>query len=101
MPEVICQLWEESEREPGWGVTIRPDGFSLHKSREHLDAFLKAHWANYPKEVPDFYIRPCGTPFLAKLRSDSKLYQRLLKSRKKGIRLDNEAQVPKKISSIV
>lgn len=92
MPEVICQRWEESESEPGWGVTVRDDGFSLHKSEEHLKAFIKAHWGGYPDgRAPSYYTRPSGDPYKVKLRSDSKLYKRLMASRKKGIRCEGKA----------
>jgi hypothetical protein len=90
MPEVICQEWEESENEPGWGVTVRPDGFSLHKSEEDRQAFIKAYWDKCPSgPAPASYSRPSGQPYFVNLRSNSKLYQALLKSRK-GVRQDGK-----------
>lgn len=52
--EVICQKWQEIER--GWG--IRPDGFSLHVSKDSLEKFVlrqKERAFEYPEEfsVPD------------------------------------------------
>lgn len=92
MPTVICQRWEESESEPGWGVTVRDDGYSLHLTEEDHVAFIKAYWSKQPKgPAPDFYTRESGEPYLVNLRSNSKLYQALLKSRKKGIRQDGLA----------
>lgn len=36
----IRQNWYEHEYEPGWGVSDRPDGFSLHVSKEKLKTYL-------------------------------------------------------------
>lgn len=63
MPKVYCQQWEESER--GWGV--RPDGYSLHLTPEDAKAYIEAYWKEQPKEVPDEYERPCGTPYLTEV----------------------------------
>jgi hypothetical protein len=60
MPEVICQRWEESESEPGWGVTVRDSGFSLHLDDESRKAFIKQYWADMPKNIPASYDRPSG-----------------------------------------
>lgn len=57
---VVRQDWLESER--GWG--IRPDGYSLHRTKADLDAFVRAYWQDMPDEVPDEYSRPCGEPYL-------------------------------------
>ncbi len=66
-PEIAyCQLWEESER--GWGQ--RPDGFSLHASEEAAKRYIKAYWDEMPKEVPDEYERPSGSPFLVKVSGE-------------------------------
>jgi hypothetical protein len=63
MKTAWCQQWEESER--GWGV--RPDGYSLHPSREAAERFLQKFAADRAKEsrenggqVPDEYTRPSG-----------------------------------------
>ena len=92
MPVVICQRWEESESEPGWGVTVRDDGFSLHLTEEDRIAFIKAYWAKQPKgSAPSYYTRESGNPYKVNLRSDSKLYKALLASKKKGIRETGKA----------
>lgn len=57
---VVCQDWEESER--GWGV--RPDGFTLHLTREDRDAYVKGYndtYNNLPS-APDEYTRTSGDP---------------------------------------
>lgn len=61
MPNVIVQKWEESER--GWGT--RPDGYSIHPDQAALTRFVKAYWDKMPKETPDEYSRPRGTPYQA------------------------------------
>lgn len=59
---VLVQKWEESER--GWGT--RPDGYSIHKNQQDLDAYLKKYWDQMPKgEAPDEYSRPDGRPYEA------------------------------------
>lgn len=77
--EVIVQKWEESER--GWGS--RPDGFSLHLTDEDRKAYIKEYWAGMPKETPDEYERPDGTPYKAEV-SDSVFAK--VKASKNGIR---------------
>lgn len=56
---VLCQTWSESER--GWG--IRPDGYSLHLTKEDLDAYIEAYWERMPKEVPYAYSSPDTKPY--------------------------------------
>lgn len=60
---VICQVWEESER--GWGC--RPDGFTLHLTREDRDAFVEAFWKRQKEQLgastPDEYTRTSGDPY--------------------------------------
>jgi len=77
MPVVVCQKWEESESEPGWGVTVRDSGFSLHLDDEDRKAFIKQYWAAMPKRTPASYDRPSGEPYFVNLRSNSKLYKKL------------------------
>ena len=36
----IRQDWREHEYEPGWGVSDRPDGFSLHISKDALESYV-------------------------------------------------------------
>lgn len=65
---LLYQEWEESER--GWGT--RPDGFSLHLTREHRDKYVKTAGEDQHKffvshgmaddAVPDEYTRVCGEP---------------------------------------
>jgi hypothetical protein len=76
---VICQDWEESER--GWGV--RPDGHTLHLSREDHDAYVKGYYATYNNEAeaPGEYTRTSGGPRLVKVAEAT--YQRLRVQRDK------------------
>lgn len=76
---VIVQEWLESEF--GWGQ--RPDGYSLHLTTEDLKAFLEEYWAEMPKEVPDEYSRPDGSPYCAEV--EEKVYLEV-KASKNGIR---------------
>lgn len=46
--------WYESER--GWGR--RPDGYSLHISREAFDEHMQKHWKLMPATAPDEYEAP-------------------------------------------
>lgn len=77
MPVVICQEWEETENEPGWGVSVRPDGFSLHLSQEHRTAFIKEFNAKQSKSVGG-WSRAEGQPYYVKLRINSKMYKELM-----------------------
>lgn len=62
-----CQLWVESER--GWG--IRPDGFSLHLTKDdHLNYVLSYVADRSDKEVPDEYDRPEGTVFSVRITDE-------------------------------
>lgn len=54
----LVQKWFESER--GWGQ--RPDGWSLHRNRDELDAYVKAYWDSMPLVAPDEYSAPDGEP---------------------------------------
>lgn len=58
---VYVQNWEESER--GWGT--RPDGFTVHPTRDQRDEYVR--WFNETfnneSEVPDEYTRADGEPF--------------------------------------
>jgi hypothetical protein len=60
MKQVIRQNWLESER--GWGT--RPDGYSLHLTKEHRNAYISAYWDGMPKIRPNEYSRPSGDPYL-------------------------------------
>lgn len=50
------QEWIESER--GWGQ--RPDGYSLHSSKEEYDKYIKEYWEKMPKHTPEVYSTPSG-----------------------------------------
>ena len=53
MKQVYLQYWEESER--GWGV--RPDGCSIHISKDECMKYVKSIYSNRTKEVPNEYDR--------------------------------------------
>lgn len=73
--------WEESER--GWGV--RPDGASLHATREDVSAYVTDYWARMPDETPDEYSRPAsGAPCLVTVPQE--VYDRIAAS-KNGVRM--------------
>lgn len=77
---VWVQKWEESEA--GWGC--RPDGFTLHAKKEHIDEFLKDMRAREmkgqpPGYVPEEYSRPCGEPYEAEIEEPA------LKKGSKGV----------------
>jgi len=67
MPSVIVQKWEESER--GWGT--RPDGYSIHKTLDDLDGYVRDYWAHMPGRAPDEYSRPHGTPYTAQVSDEA------------------------------
>ena len=71
MPHIVVQEWEESEREPGWGVTVRPDGYSLHANFEGCSRFRaefrERQRARLGEEVPSSYRREAGEPFTIKV----------------------------------
>ena len=54
---VIGQNWEESER--GWGC--RPDGFTLHLTKECREAYIKA-FLDRQKAYNDEHLGPGLTP---------------------------------------
>lgn len=59
MHPAILVHWTESER--GWGQ--RPDGVSLHRSKEAAAAYIEEYWDRMPPrgpkgEVPDEYTFP-------------------------------------------
>lgn len=86
LEEVVCVSWEESER--GWGE--RPDGCSLHLTRDDYQTFLKQYWDSMPGGVPDEYSRPAGEPVTAHVSRD--LYKRIQESGK-GLRLWQDEEV--------
>lgn len=88
LENVVYVSWEESER--GWGT--RPDGFSLHLTRNDFKEFERDYWGRMPNEVPDEYSRPAGDPTDVKV--DMGLYKQIAKS-KNGIRCYDEAPLVK------
>lgn len=74
MKQVWCQQWEESER--GWGT--RPDGYSLHLSKE--DAVFYSQRSMQTQQeyfrskgemgVPDEYDRPTGESYLVEVTDE-------------------------------
>ena len=77
--KVVRQEWLESER--GWGT--RPDGYSLHKTEEDCDKFIRDYWNQMSLEVPDEYSRPTGQPYWWEVGKET--YQKIVNS-KNGIR---------------
>lgn len=80
---VWVQKWEESER--GWGT--RPDGFTIHREKGHIDLYLKRmreqEAVYYKGAVPNEYSRPCGTPYQA-LITNVDAIRRLIEDKLKG-----------------
>lgn len=81
---VIGQNWEESER--GWGT--RPDGFTLHLTKEDREAFINGYLdrqKKYNEEhlgpgiTPDEYTRVAGEPRLISVSDE--IYQSLMASK--------------------
>lgn len=70
---VLEQSWVESER--GWGT--RPDGETLHLTREDRDAYVKGYYAVWNNEdsAPDCYTRAEGEPRVVDV--DGKTYKKL------------------------
>jgi len=91
--EVWIQKWDESEA--GWGV--RPDGYTIHRRREDIDAFLKAmrdrEYERYKGATPPEYSRPSGDPYLAIL--DDPDTEAKLEASEYGIWGPNGNQYPK------
>ena len=74
---VLLQQWEESEREAGWGTTVRPDGYSVHQSPAALQAHLQTYWDSMPDKTaggaPDCYARQSGDPVAVQVALDHPL----------------------------
>lgn len=72
---VFVQNWEESER--GWGT--RPDGFTVHISKEQWHTYVDWYNTtfNSEKTIPDEYTRVCGKP--REVQVSDELYARLEK----------------------
>lgn len=74
---LLLQQWEESEREEGWGVTVRPDGYSVHRTPAAWEAYMQTCWEGMPDKTggraPDIYSRPSGEPVAATVASNHPL----------------------------
>lgn len=75
---VLCQEWVERER--GWGM--RPDGFTLHLTKEDHDAWVKRHYARHTGPVPDEYTSTVGDPRM--LAIDAAMYKNLTDNKESG-----------------
>ena len=76
----VLDTWTESER--GWGT--RPDGATLHLTMEDYKKYVEEYWGRMPKEIPDEYSRPDGSPRNVVISDE--LYQKVVAS-KNGIPL--------------
>jgi len=65
MHAVYCINWTEFER--GW--SHRPDGHTLHVSKEVADTYRANFLACQPETVPHEYSKP-GDPFLVEVPRD-------------------------------
>lgn len=70
MPFALVQVWWESESEPGWGVTQRPDGYSIHLSAEARERYLHRRAPSGRRKVPSYYAAPRGEPYLVELSAE-------------------------------
>lgn len=74
--EVFVQKWERSRR----GVSVRPDGTSLHLTLGDCEVFVKKHWEmSGSSMIPNEYSRPCGAPF--RVQTDAETYFKVESSR--------------------
>jgi hypothetical protein len=62
MKAVYAVNWTEYER--GWGQ--RPDGHTLHLTKEDAKQYIDDYWKRQPKDVPDDYSSP-GEPKLVEV----------------------------------
>lgn len=78
----FLETWTESES--GWGQ--RPDGCSIHLTKEDYKKYVDKYWAGMPNSVPDEYERPDSN--LREIVLSEKLFKELKsKKSKNGIRL--------------
>jgi len=82
---VIAQNWLERER--GWGN--RPDGHTLHLTKEDHKAYVDGYVATHhtAPTAPDEYTAPEGKPRLVKVTEA--VYQRLLEAKDKEVSEDD------------
>lgn len=74
---VLKQHWTEHER--GWGS--RPEGATLHLTREDRDIYVSGYIATYNNldEAPDEYTSPDGNPEIVDV--DAAMYKKLVAAR--------------------
>jgi len=82
---LILETWTETES--GWGC--RPDGITLHLTKEDCEKYVKAYWKRQPNRVngqtPYEYTREDGN--LKPVQVSKKLYDEVKKASKKfGVR---------------
>lgn len=54
MKTAVLDTWTESEA--GWGQ--KPDGCSIHLTREDYKKYVEHYWSKMPAATPDVYERP-------------------------------------------
>jgi len=81
--QAILVEWTESER--GWG--IRPDGYSVHLTKQAADDYFKEYWDSMPKAAPDEYSRPADKSLWETIVIADELYNILVASRTGSVRL--------------
>jgi hypothetical protein len=75
---VLLQPWTESESEPGFGVTQRNDGFSLHKTLEDRQKFIDDYCKDRKGPTPSIYDFPQGHAY--EVRVPTALYRKVCKN---------------------
>lgn len=78
----IIETWTESEA----GFGQRPDGVSIHLTKEDCENYVKKYWETMSDNVPDEYSRPDGNLNVIKVTDE--LYEDIKKS-DYGIRIWN------------
>lgn len=82
--KIYMETWTESEA--GWGT--RPDGASIHASKEAFKIYMEEYWSRQPTKVPSEYSRPDQN--LKEYLVPITVLERL--GEKSGIRLTKEQQ---------
>lgn len=75
--KVFYETWTESES--GWGQ--RPDGCSLHVSKEERNKYVKEYWSEMPDETPVEYSRPDDNGKYIDIPDDHKIVNDLKKEK--------------------
>jgi hypothetical protein len=86
MQAAIMVEWMESEA--GWGQ--RPDGYSLHLSKDDAEKYIRDYWAGMPPRdehgrPPEVYERPGSNRTLVMI--DNNLHAEIEASPKPGVRV--------------